>query len=242
MKRLHLPHASPGTLRLEGPRFHHLARVLRARVGEVLELFDGKGTVFPAKLEAIEADSAQLSVGPGQPQSAARPVTIVQGLPKADKLEWVLQKGTELGAAAFVPVFSERCVVKPSGREEAKVERWQRIVEEAARQCGRADVPTVSAPTQLLAAATARVGTGRVLVLDEEEEALPLSVAVADVLDGPMPLALIVGPEGGLSRAEVTALRALGAVPVTLGHRVLRTETAALAALAVLMHLQGELG
>ena len=241
MKRLHLPQAAPGSLRLEGPRFHHLVRVLRARAGEALELFDGRGTVFPAQVEEVGSDSARLTVGPGAPQPAPREITIVQGLPKAEKLEWVLQKGTELGASAFAPVFTERTVVKPSGREEAKVVRWQRIVEEAARQCGRADVPKVWAPRELSEAVGA-LSSSLILVLDEEEEALPLSIALAQEPAASRPLALVIGPEGGLGRDEVRALQRLGAVTVTLGRRVLRTETAALAALAVLLHLQGELG
>jgi 16S rRNA (uracil1498-N3)-methyltransferase len=241
VKRLHLPQAAAGAMRLEGPRFHHLIRVLRVRAGEALEIFDGKGTVFSAQVDDVGTDCATLTLGAGAPQSAPREITIVQGLPKAEKLEWVLQKCTELGAAAFAPVFSERTIVKPSGREDTKVQRWQRIVEEAARQSGRADVPVVHPPRPLIDAVRA-LSTALVLVLDEEEEALPLSAAVAPALSTSQPLALVIGPEGGLSRAEVYALQGLGAIPVTLGRRVLRTETAALAALAVLLHLQGELG
>ncbi len=241
MKRLHFPNAAAGALRLEGPRFHHLIRVLRVRSGEALEVFDGRGTVFTAQVGDVGAEAATLTLGPGAPQPAPRAITIVQGLPKAEKLEWVLQKSTELGAAAFMPVFSERTVIKPSGREDTKVQRWQRIVEEAARQSGRADVPVVHAPQPLLDAVRALEGA-LVLVLDEEEEALPLSAAVATALSTSQPLAILIGPEGGLSRAEVAQLQQRGAVPVTLGRRVLRTETAALAALAVLLHLQGELG
>lgn len=241
MKRLHLPHAAAGALRLEGPRFHHLIRVLRVAAGERLEVFDGRGTVFAARVEDVGADAATLTLDPGEPQPPPRAITIVQSLPKAEKLEWVLQKCTELGAASFVPVFSERTVVKPSGREDTKVQRWQRIVEEAARQSGRADVPTVLAPQPLIDGVRA-LSSALVLVLDEEEEALALSAAVAQALSSAQPLALVIGPEGGLSRAEVAALHQLGAVSVTLGSRVLRTETAALAALAVLLHLQGELG
>ncbi|MBS1153413.1 MAG: rRNA methyltransferase [Myxococcaceae bacterium] len=241
MKRLHLPQAAPGALRLEGPRFHHLIRVLRVRAGEALEVFDGRGTVFPAQVGEVGDEAATLTLGPGAPQPAPREITIVQGLPKAEKLEWVLQKCTELGAAAFAPVFCERTIVKPSGREDAKVQRWQRIVEEAARQSGRAEVPTVHPPRPLLEAVGGLSGC-LILVLDEEEEALSLSAAVAPALSTAQPLALVIGPEGGLSRAEVAQLQQRGAVPVTLGRRVLRTETAALAALAVLLHLQGELG
>lgn len=239
MKRLHLPNAAPGSLRLEGPRFHHLVRVLRAGAGEAIEVFDGRGTLFAAQVQDVKDDHATLTLGEPTTQPPPRQITIVQALPKAEKLEWVLQKCTELGASAFAPVFSERTVIKPSGREDTKVQRWQRIVEEAARQSGRADVPPVHPPRPLLEAVRA-LEKNLILVLDEEEEALPLSAAMGDSRS--QPLALVIGPEGGLARTEVKALQDLGAVSVTLGRRVLRTETAALAALAVLLHLQGELG
>ena len=155
MKRVHLPHAAAGPMRLEGPRFHHLVRVLRVRAGEALEVFDGRGTVFSAQVDDVGAEAASLTLAAGSPQPAPRAITIIQALPKAEKLEWVLQKCTELGAAAFAPVFSERTVIKPSGREDTKVQRWQRIVEEAARQSGRRRGPTGARPPRRCAASAA---------------------------------------------------------------------------------------
>ncbi len=238
MKRVLLAEAWEGEHQLEGARFHHLATVLRVRVGDALEVFDGKGQVFDATVVTLGAES--LTVRLSQPRSAppTRQVTIVQGLPKADKLELVLQKGTELGASAFLPVSTARSVVKLEGREDKKLERWRRIVEEAARQCGRFDVPAVLEPRPLKGLTLA--GT-TLLVLDEAEHTRTLSSALEGL--GPsQPVALVIGPEGGLDRAEVDALRAAGAVSVTLGPLILRTETAALAALAVLRHLDGLLG
>lgn len=238
MKRVLLPGAAPGLHRLEGPRRHHLAVVLRVHPGDALEVFDGQGQCFDATVSALTDDAVSLTLGPGRARPPPRQVTIVQGLPKADKLELVLQKATELGASAFWPVATRRCVVKLEGREEKKLERWRRIVEEAARQSGRADVPAVHAPTPLTQLS---LPGAAVLVLDEAERALPLSDAVRS-LDAGTPLALVIGPEGGLEREEVAALVASGALAVTLGAAVLRTETAALAALAVIRHLDGELG
>ncbi|MGZ3458849.1 MAG: RsmE family RNA methyltransferase, partial [Archangium sp.] len=173
---------------------------------------------------------------------ASREVHILQGLPKGDKLEWVLQKGTELGATAFHPVAAARSVVKLEPRRaEERTTRWMKIVEEAARQCRRNDVPLVHAPRPLLEAARALAPGTTLLVLDEEESAVPLGEAFRACAPG-APVALVVGPEGGLAREEVSALRSLGGRPVTLGRRILRTETAALAALAVMAHLDGELG
>jgi 16S rRNA (uracil1498-N3)-methyltransferase len=240
--RLLVPHAgrASGPVRVEGEAFHHL-RVLRLGAGDSLEVFDGEGHAFEAEVLSVEADGAVLRLGAARTGHRGRHVTLVQVLPKADKLELVLQKGTELGAHAFFPATSERSVVRLHGPgAEARRVRWQRIVEEAARQCGRSDVPTVHGVRGLLEAVRALAPTTRVLLLDEEERVLRLSEAAAQ--DAGAPLALVVGPEGGLARTEVEALRALGGTSVSLGPLVLRTETAALAALAVLRHHEGLLG
>ncbi len=230
--------ASP--LRVEGEAFHHL-RVLRVAVGDRLEVFDGQGQAFAAEVLSVEADAALLRLGHPRTEAKARHVSLVQALPKADKLEFILQKGTELGAHAFFPAASERAVVRlTAASAEARRARWQRIVEEAARQCGRLDVPAVHPVRGLLDAVRALAPTTRVLVLDEEEKGLRLTQAAAE--DAGAPLALVIGPEGGLSRPEVEALHALGGVSVSLGPLVLRTETAGLAALAVLRHTDGLLG
>lgn len=239
MIRLLVPQASEGTVSVEGERLHYLSRVLRLAVGDALEAFDGRGRRFDAKVTSLTDARAELALVNGRDEPRLRAITIVQGLPKGDKLELVLQKGTELGAQGFIPVACERSVVKLDGKEERKLERWQRIVEEAARQCGRADVPTVQGPLPLVKSMDLLQDT-QVLVLDEEETAVPLSEAARAA--GERPLALVVGPEGGLSRAEVSQLIARGARPVTLGRLILRTETAALAGLSVLRHLEGALG
>ena len=240
MIRLLVPSAAQGQVSVDGPRHHYLLNVLRLKAGDALEVFDGEGLAFDGKVVSLGQLGGVLLLGPGREAPRPRSITIVQGLPRAEKLELVLQKGTELGASAFAPSGCARCVVKLDGKEEAKLARWQRIVEEAARQCGRATVPHVFPARPLLAAVAALPGDPALLVLDEEERALPLSTAVASL--GARPLALIIGPEGGLTREEVNALVAKGAIGVTLGRLVLRTETAALAALAVLRHLDGELG
>jgi 16S rRNA (uracil1498-N3)-methyltransferase len=240
MIRLLLPGASEGPAPLSGERFHYVTRVLRLRADDSLEVFDGKGRRFDAKVTSLTESEGVLKLENGRAEPALRAVTIVQGLPKGDKLELVLQKGTELGATRFAPAMCERSVVKLDGKQEAKRARWQRIAEEAARQCGRSDVPEVMTPAPLVALVRALPDSPRVLVLDEEERAVPLSQAAQAA--GERPLALVIGPEGGLARGEVDALLALGAQPVTLGRLILRTETAALAALAVLRHLEGALG
>jgi 16S rRNA (uracil1498-N3)-methyltransferase len=234
-----LPTPAPDTVELQGERHHYLSRVLRLDVGDALEVFDGRGRAWAATVLKMEPASATLSLGAPVERSQAPQIAIVQGLPKGDKLEWVIQKGTELGAWAFAPAVTARAVVKlDEKRAQARQERWQKIAEEAARQCGRSDVPQVM-PVRPLLDAVAAFPDARVLVLDEAERAVRLSQAVGD---DARPRVLVVGPEGGLAREEVQALVARGAQGVTLGPRVLRTETAPLAALAVLAHLFGELG
>lgn len=243
MVRLLLPEAgdAAGEVAVTGPRLHYLRSVLRLREGDELEVFDGRGGARHAKVERLTEAEARLSLGPRREAPPRRPIAVVQGLPKAEKMELVIQKGTELGATAFAPAFAARSVVKlDEQRANDRARRWQAIAGEAARQCGRADVPVVH-PVRPLVEAVAALAPAKPLVLDEEERATRLSEAHA--LAGPGPLALVVGPEGGLTREEVAALvRDAGAIPVSLGSLVLRTETAALAALAVLRHLDGELG
>ncbi len=243
--RLHaeIPAAPPQRLEVRGESFHYLSRVLRLETGDALEVFDGAGRAFAARVVALGKEEATLELGaPVTARAPTRRITVVQGLPKGDKLELVVQKATELGAAAIVPVVTARSVPKLDAKgAKKKQERWSKIATEAARQCGRSDVPEVTEPRALLDAARALAASSTLLVLDEEEKALSLSRALASV-GAQAPLALVIGPEGGLTRDEVAQLERLGARSVTLGARILRTETAALAALAVLLHLSGELG
>lgn len=240
MIRLCVPHASEGVLRIDGPQLHYLARVHRVTVGEAVEVFDGRGHVFPATVTQLMPEEGTLTLSAARAIPPSRHVTVVQGLPKSDKFEWIVQKVTELGANAVLPAQCVRSVSKIADNAEKKVQRWQRIAEEAARQCGRADVPIIHAPARLPQALAALPTDAAVLVLDEEERSVPLSAALAEA--AARPVALVVGPEGGLAREEVQWLLQRGGTAVTLGARVLRTETAALAALCVIRHFDGELG
>ncbi len=238
-----LPTPAPERLSLEGEAHHYLCHVLRLKAGDALEVFDGHGRAVDARVAEVSPTAAVLTLGAERRQAPARSVTLVQGLPKGDKLEWILQKGTELGASAFAPASCVRSVVKlPPDKAEAKRQRWRKIVEEAARQCGRQDVPEVLSPGPLAQVCAALPAETRILVLDEEERSRTLTSAFAALPSPAAPLALVVGPEGGLDRSEVAALLARGAVAVTLGDSILRTETASLAALCVLLHLDGRLG
>lgn len=231
-----------GPVVLAGEKFHHLVHVLRSRVGETVEVFDGQGRSFEAKVASIETDCVHLSLGAERNSTPLRPLYLLQGLPKSDKLETILQKATELGASGFLPIDMVRSVARiPADKAAQKTARFQKIVEEAARQCGRTDVPTVWPPGPLSAAVDQLPGGTQVWVLDEEETSRPLSEAWAKA-PRQAPVALVIGPEGGLDESERVLLRNRGASCVTLGPRILRTETASLAALSVVLHLEGQLG
>lgn len=239
MKRLYV---SPAQLAqtdvvLEPKQLHYLRDVLRLAPDEELEIFDGRGNGHRARLRGD-----RLALGERLP-SASRAVDVVlaQALAKGEKMDLVVQKATELGASRIAPVITERTVVRVEGeRGAAKAERWRRIAQEAARQCGRSDVPRVDEPMEWAALLKAAAGQPdrRGLLLDPEERALRLG----DAARGAGKLLLAVGPEGGFSAAERDAALRAGMVAAGMGPRVLRTETAGLAALAVVLHVHGELG
>lgn len=244
MRRLLVPpdRIADGRARIEGDALHYLVRVLRLKAGDELEVFDGAGHAWQARIASIDDDAAVVELGEARAVAPAPRITLAQGLAKGDKVDLVVQKATELGAARIAPLQLERCVVRLEGAKAAeRTRRWRRIAEEAARQCGRADVPEVDEPAGLRAFLDAAAARGeKVAVLWEEEGSARLGPWVAAHLGEPM--ALVIGPEGGLTAAEVGAIRAAGGAVVGLGPRILRTETAGFAALAVAMHLAGELG
>jgi len=240
------------TVVVEGGDAYHIARVMRMRPGDRVVVCDGAGREAQAVLtrvtpELAEAEAEELKPSAGEP---AWTVVIAQSLPKGDKMELIIQKGTELGAAAFVPFLSERAVVRYDGKQEARrLERWRRIAKEAAEQAHRGRLPEVAGIT------TWRDLLGSFAEYDDVyfcyerqggEPAAGLRTRVRETTsrlpDRPLKLLIVVGPEGGFSEREAEEAEAAGAWPVGLGARVLRTETAALAALACLMYESGEMG
>ena len=235
MIRLLHPAAREGVLDVDGAAHHYLFTVHRLKAGDALEVFDGKGRTYAARVKA----EGQLELGAPQEAARVREVHLLQGMPKADKLELVVQKASELWATSVTPVFCERSVVKKGDGDAKKVARWQKIADEAARQCGRSEVLRVHEPRPL---ADALEGDAALLALDENAElSQPLSAAVR-ALSPDRAIALVIGPDGGLSDGERRLLDARGAQRVSLGRLVLRTETAALAGLSVIRHLDGLLG
>ncbi len=230
---------SGDTAALTGAEARHLGRVLRAQPGQTVTLCDGAGTDYEARITSIAPDRVELSLSAGRPTEAEprTRVTLFVGYPKQDKLEQIIQKGVELGAAHIVPFFSRFCVAAPK-KEEQKNQRYNRIAAEAAKQCGRGMLPDVAAPLELRSLPIAMKDFDAVLFCYEGGgQALRLA---APGLAGKK-LALITGAEGGFAPDEAQLLMDAGAIPIGLGPRILRCETAPVAALAALMALCGEL-
>jgi len=219
----------------------HLARVLRLRPGAVVHAVDGRGQALIVRLTQVGSRSAEGEVLGHEAQRSESPLllTLVQGLPKGNKMETIIRMATELGVTRVVPVITERSVVRTdAARSAGRLDRWQRVAREAAKQSGRSMIPDV-APVRALAE-WLREGRpeGLLLCLWEEER-----TSLADRLP-PAPVAaatLVVGPEGGLAGAEAECLRAAGAAVAGLGPRVLRTETAGPVGLALLQARYGDL-
>ncbi|MBL8604888.1 MAG: 16S rRNA (uracil(1498)-N(3))-methyltransferase [Myxococcales bacterium] len=236
--------AHGAVVRVEGEGAHHLARVLRVKVGAEFELFDGEGWVALGAVQRVDGGGVTFALveAPRQGPCADRAaVTWWQGFPKGDKWETVIRQATELGVARVGPVFTERAVVQPRAeRAEARLVRWQRVAEEAARQCGRADVPEVLEACTL---AQALAGLGAQAAGALRVVCAPgASRALTEVVSGAAgPLTVLVGPEGGLSEDELVCCEAAGFVRVSLGPRVWRTETAAPAVLGIVSALMGDL-
>jgi 16S rRNA (uracil1498-N3)-methyltransferase len=224
-------------VKLTEDQARHLTAVLRLRQGAELEVFDGAGHRFRALLRGQEVE-----IGAPMPEDRRRTdVVLVQALAKGEKMDLVVQKATELGVTRILPLAAERAVVRlERDRSAARVERWRRIAQEASRQCGRADVPEIDAPAswQEVFSLLRSEPDRRPLLLDPEEKTLRLGAAARGVSR----LLIAVGPEGGFSSAEKARAAESGFLAVALGPLVLRTETAGLAALAIVLHVQGELG
>jgi len=215
---------------------HHL-RVLRLRLGAEVELLDGRGGVCTARLERLEKGRGTARVlKRRRADESAFPVHLLQGLPKGDKLELVLQKGVELGVSRFTPVVSGRSIPAASS-SPARLQRWQRVVQEAARQSRRAVLSQFDPPC-LLEEGLQMVEAPLRLML-WEEGAMPLRKVLP--LKTPGAAAVLIGPEGGFSVEEAELAEGYGFVPVRLGPRVLRTETAGLAVATLLQYLYGDL-
>ncbi|MDP3446634.1 MAG: 16S rRNA (uracil(1498)-N(3))-methyltransferase [Eubacteriales bacterium] len=231
MRRFFCDNITTETATITGDDAHHISRVLRMKAGDALSLCDGAGNEFDAVIATVSPEAVVCTVGNKHASEAESPVrvTLFQCLPKTDKMELIVQKCTELGVFAIVPVHSVRCVVVPGKDYDKKRERYSRVALEAAKQSRRAMVPQVLPLIKLKKIDIKSFDL--FLIAYEDENARTLKQALRGA-NTPATIAILIGPEGGLEEDEVAQLTAAGAVSVSLGRRILRTETAGMAMLA----------
>ena len=228
---------------ITGPQARQIARVLRMRPGDEIIVLDNSGWEIETRLTAVERDRVQGEVLHRR-LSAAEPrtkISLYQSVLKGNRFEWVLQKGTELGVVEFVPLITERCILSDLDAAAKKRPRWERIIQEAAEQCRRGRKPALHAPLLFpQSCERARRAGGLALIPWEAEEA----VALREILAGAplFTVHLFIGPEGGFAPGEVDLAQRYGLQPVTLGPRILRAETAGIAAVAAILFALGDLG
>jgi 16S rRNA (uracil1498-N3)-methyltransferase len=236
------PLVSGQRVKLEGHAASHVTRVLRLRVGSALVLFDGAGGEYEASIDKAHGGEVIVAVGAHlkSERESALTLTLAQGVSRGERMDLVVQKATELGVSHLVPVLTERSIVRLSAQQsDRKVNHWRAIVIAACEQCGRNRLPSVAAPVpirELLRGDAAGAAGGARLLLS------PVGTSTVKDLRRPSGgITVLVGPEGGLTDEEEQAAVAAGFSSVRLGPRVLRTETAAIAALALLQREFGDL-
>ncbi len=234
-----------------GPQAHQMIHVLRMRPGDSVILLDNSGWEIETRLLSLQGSTVRGEVlhrrlASSEPRTK---ISLFQGVLRSRNFELVLQKGTELGIVEFVPLIAERCVISDLEAVENKRSRWEWIVQEAAEQCRRGRKPMLR-PAMLFPKACdqAKQSGGLSLIPWEEEKTVSLRDALHDALPGrgekrlPFSINLFVGPEGGFTSAEIHIARGYGLVPVTLGPRILRAETAGVVACAAILYGLGDMG
>lgn len=216
----------------------HIVKSLRMSVGEALTLCSPSGTLHEGSISGITADTVEVAISSHTP-SQAEPnvrVSLYQALPKGDKMEFIIQKAVELGVTEIVPVISSRCISRPDSKSlDKKLARWQKIAKQAAMQSGRGIIPKVRGCISFKEAV--RTAGGEKIIFYELG-----GERVRDILtDKPEELSIFIGSEGGFSSEEVSAVTQSGGKTATLGKRILRAETAPLAALAIIMYQTGNM-
>jgi 16S rRNA (uracil1498-N3)-methyltransferase len=230
-------------VRLSPEQAHQIRHVLRLKPGDAIVVLDDRGAEYDVILTGVgprEAVGRVTGTRRAQGEPAVE-VTLFQSLLAREKFEWVLQKGTEVGMAQFVPVLTERSLVRERHAEKNKLERWRRIVTEAAEQSHRGRIPKLPPPLTFPEAVAQAGGFDRCLIAAPVQK----TAALRELLQGVGPgssLALLIGPEGGFTPEEVALACGKGAAPISLGPRVLRTETAAVVAAALILYELGEMG
>jgi 16S rRNA (uracil1498-N3)-methyltransferase len=243
MPRVYIPpERITGTeIPLQTKEARYLLTVLRLVAGDAVTIFDGEGQEYRSELREDDEQGVYLAIQEELHPKRESPlrITLGQGLLKGDKMKFVIQKATELGVEAIVPLITARSIpIVEEEREALRLQRWERIAQEAAKQSGRTVVPGIG-PIQEFADFLAASAGARIMFW--EGEPTPLR-KIANQIDPQQGLTLLIGPEGGFSEEEVLAAQAQGFIVAGLGERVLRAETATLSVLSIMQHLFGDLG
>ena len=221
---------------IRGADVHYLRDVLRLKVGDKLELFDGSGKIYQAKISTISQESITCTIV--STSVAAEPVpklTLAQAITKASKMDFVIEKCTELGVNQIIPMLTERTIP-----QSAKLERWQKIAKEAAEQSGRVTIPNILPLAKFEGILKMRNKFNLAIIAYEQEKNVTLKKHFSDnPVTGYPDILIAIGPEGGFSEAEVETARDAGFISVSLGKRILRTETAGLAVLSAIAYELG---
>lgn len=229
---------------LKGADRHHLLNVMRQTVGSRITVLNGRGSEYVVVIteigpEFVTGEIVETVTRAAEPRLKIR---LAQSLPKADKFELLLQKNTEIGVSVFQPALTERSTIKlDSATAAKKEERWRKIIQEAAEQSGRQVVPLLE-PARTWTEVLDHLPPGLVLIPWEGEREVSLKRILTGIPEALETITIMIGPEGGFSHAEVNQARDRGAVPVTLGPRILRTETAGLVVSTALLYHYGDLG
>jgi 16S rRNA (uracil1498-N3)-methyltransferase len=224
---------------VEGSAANHISRVLRLRSGDALTVFDGSGGEFAARIEEFRRDTVVVLVEEHRPLDRESPLTLTlaQGISRGERMDWIIQKATELGTSRIVPLFTKRSMVRLDERQaERKLQHWRAIAVSACEQCGRNKVPDLAIPIDFFDALPADSAGATRLLLSPTGD-----LRIEDVQGASKAITVLIGPEGGLEDVEQEAALAAGFKAVRLGPRVLRTETAAIAALTIIQHHFGDL-
>ena len=221
-----------------GEDVNHIRNVLRLRVGEEITLCNGLGCDYLCKLsditqEKVVADIVDICDNLSELDTK---ITLFQGYPKSDKLELIIQKTIELGVSRIVPVMTKRTVVKLDDKKAGKkTKRYEGIARAAAKQCGRGIVPEITEPVSFKESIDMAKYLDMSIIPYEEAEGIEYSRKVLSDIKGKRTLGIFIGPEGGFDREEVELAMKSGIIPITLGHRILRTETAGMAVMSIIM-------
>src|SRR5476651_1982933 len=224
---------------VSGNAANHIARVLRLGVGDAVTLFDGRGGEYTARIEALKKDAVEVAIGEhiAIERESKLAVTLAQGISRGERMDWVMQKATELGVQRIVPLITKRSVVRlDPGQAQKKLQHWRGIIIASCEQCGRNRLPPLAAPRDLQEFLGSEATSVAMRLLLS-----PIGTLRIGAIKLVQKFTVLIGPEGGLAPEEAQAAIAQGFVGVQLGPRVLRTETAAIAALAALQQALGDL-